>query len=111
MDPNTNPGGSVFSKLFGAGTAMLVIAASLVLAATASAHSRDHNRDGIPDRWEARHHLSLKVNQARRDPDHDGLANRGEYKAGLDPRKADTDGDGIDDGDENAGTVASFTGG
>jgi hypothetical protein len=88
---------------------VLALAASLLLAAAASAHDRNHDR--LPDRWERAHHLSLRVNQARRDQDHDGLNNRGEFRAHMNPRKADTDGDGIEDGDENAGTVASFTGG
>ncbi len=98
-------------KLFALAAGMLAIAASLALSSVAGAHTGDRNRDRIPDRWEARHHLSLKVNQARRDPDRDGLDNRGEYKAGLDPRDSDTDNDGIDDGNENAGTIAAFTGG
>ena len=88
---------------------VLALAASLLLAAAASAH--DHNRDRIPDRWERAHHLSLRVNQARRDQDHDGLNNRGEFRAHMNPRRADSDGDGIEDGAENAGTVASFTDG
>jgi hypothetical protein len=68
----------------------------------------DRNHDRIPDRWECRHHLSLKVNQANRDPDHDGLNNRGEFQAGDDPHNADTDNDGVNDGNEHAGTVQSF---
>jgi hypothetical protein len=87
----------------------LAVAASLGLASVASAHDRNHDR--IPDRWERAHHLSLRVNQARRDQDHDGLNDRGEFRAHMNPRKADTDGDGIPDGEENAGTIASFTGG
>src|SRR3954465_6336258 len=87
------------------------IALSLLLAGTAQASSRDRNHDRLPDRWERAHHLSLHVNQARRDQDHDGLNNRGEFRAHMNPRKADTDGDGIDDGDENAGTIASFDNG
>ncbi len=70
-----------------------------------SAHV-DRNHDGIPDRWECKHHLSLKVNQARRDQDRDGLNNRGEFQAGDNPRDADTDNDGVRDGDEHAGTIA-----
>ena len=69
------------------------------------------NHDRIPDRWERAHHLSLRVNQARRDQDHDGLRNRAEFRAHTNPRKADTDGDGIKDGAEHAGKIASFTGG
>src|SRR3954466_7474531 len=87
------------------------IALTLLLAGSAQAASSDRNRDGLPDRWERSHHLSLRVNQARRDQDHDGLNNRGEYRAGLNPRDRDSDDDGIADGRENAGTVASFAGG
>lgn len=88
-------------------------AALLAFAPGAMAHSwrGDRNHDRIPDRWEKAHHLSLKVNQARRDQDRDGLRNHGEFLAGDDPRNADTDDDGIDDGQEKAGTVTSFTGG
>jgi hypothetical protein len=85
---------------------MLAVAASLMLASGAFAKDRNHDR--IPDKWEKRHNLSLKHKQGRRDQDHDGLRNRGEWKAKLDPRDADTDGDGIDDGDENTGKVESF---
>jgi hypothetical protein len=84
------------------------LTASLVLAGAVVAGDGDRNDDRIPDRWEKRHNLSLKVKQHRRDQDGDGLRNRGEWRAKLDPRDDDTDGDGTDDGDENAGTIASF---
>jgi hypothetical protein len=89
------------------------LAALLAFAPGAMAHSwkGDRNHDRIPDRWERANHLSLRVNQAKRDQDHDGLRNRGEFMAGDNPRKADTDDDGIDDGQEKAGTVVSFTNG
>ena len=45
-----------------------------------------------------------------RDRDHDGLSNRLEKRFGMDPRKADSDGDGIVDGAENAGVVTSIAG-
>jgi hypothetical protein len=88
-------------------------AALLAFAPGAMAHSwrGDRNHDRIPDRWERAHHLSLKVNQAKRDQDHDGLRNRGEFMAGDNPRDDDSDNDGIEDGQEKAGQVVSFTGG
>jgi len=90
-------------------TFLAALAAIMVLAPPSLA--RDRNHDRIPDRWERSHHLSLKVHQTRRDQDHDGLRNRGEFRAQTDPRDADSDNDGIEDGDERAGTVASFAGG
>lgn len=107
--------------------------ALLALPAGALGAARDRNRDGLPDRWERKHRLSLKVKQGRRDPDRDGLSNRSEYRErtnprrpdsdrdrlrdgverriGYDPRDRDSDDDGVLDGDENAGTVASFANG
>jgi hypothetical protein len=81
---------------------------ALALPALAGAKARDRNHDRIPDRWEKRHHLSLAVNQARRDQDRDHLRNRAEFEAGTNPRSADSDGDGIPDGQEHAGTIDSF---
>jgi hypothetical protein len=89
----------------------LALVAVLGLASSASAKSRDRNHDRIPDRWERVHHLSLKVNQAKKDQDRDGLKNRAEFKAHMDPRDKDSDDDGIKDGAENAGTIKSFEGG
>jgi hypothetical protein len=86
----------------------LAVVASLMLAG--GAFARDRNHDRIPDKWEKRHHLSLKHKQARRDQDRDGLRNRAEWKSRLNPRDADTDDDGIDDGDEHTGKVESFDG-
>jgi hypothetical protein len=82
----------------------------LMLALPGLAGAKDRNHDKIPDRWEKRHGLSLRVNQAHRDQDRDKLVNRREYKAGDDPLDPDSDGDGVEDGDEGAGTVASFDG-
>jgi hypothetical protein len=86
---------------------------ALVVPPAASAEgqkARDRNRDGLPDRWERQHHLSLKVNQAHRDPDRDGLDNRAEFEHGTDPRRADTDRNGVRDDNEvrPVGTIASF---
>lgn len=87
-----------------AGAAALAFA----LIAPAAASAADRNHDRIPDRWERAHGLSLKVNQAKRDQDRDTLVNRREWKAAMDPRDADSDGDGIDDGDESSGTITEF---
>lgn len=81
---------------------------ALALPGAAGAKARDRNHDRIPDRWEKRHHLSTRVNQARRDQDRDHLRNRGEFEAGTNPRDRDSDDDGIPDGEENAGTIESF---
>jgi hypothetical protein len=86
------------------------LAISLVALAGPAA-ARDRNHDRIPDRWEKHHHLSLHKKQTRRNQDHDGLLNRREWKAGMDPRDPDSDEDGVEDGDEGAGTIASFEGG
>jgi len=83
----------------------------VVFALPSLASARDRNHDRIPDRWEKRHHLSLQVNQARRDQDRDQLRNRAEFRARTNPRDADSDNDGIEDGDENAGTIESFDNG
>jgi hypothetical protein len=92
--------------------AILLAAAGLIamlaFPGLAAAKQRDRNHDGIPDRWEKRHHLSLKVKQTRRDQDHDQLANQAEFQATDNPRDPDSDNDGVEDGDENAGTIQSF---
>ena len=92
---------------------LLVLAASCLglialLAAPSGAAAKDRNHDRIPDRWERHHHLSMGVNQTHRDQDRDNLGNRGEFLAGDNPRDADTDNDGTEDGNENAGRIQSF---
>ena len=79
-----------------------------MLALPAVAGAKDRNHDRIPDRWEKRHNLSLHRSQAGRDQDRDQLRNRAEFLAGDNPRDADTDNDGVMDGNENAGTIQSF---
>jgi len=86
----------------------LALPALALLAMPSLAAAKDRNHDHIPDRWEKRHNLSLNVNQARRDQDGDHLRNRAEFLAGDNPRDRDSDNDGIADGQEQAGTVASF---
>ncbi|HEX7058780.1 MAG TPA: hypothetical protein VF176_02915 [Solirubrobacterales bacterium] len=82
--------------------------ALLALPAAAGAKVKDRNHDRIPDRWERRHHLSLNVKQTHRDQDRDHLRNRAEFLADNDPHDADSDDDGVADGEENAGTIQSF---
>jgi hypothetical protein len=86
----------------------LALGALALLAMPGLAAAKDRNHDRIPDRWEKRHKLSLNVNQARHDQDGDHLRNRGEFLAGDNPRDRDSDDDGVIDGSEQAGTIASF---
>lgn len=88
--------------------AIAVLGALALLALPGAAAAKDGNHDRIPDRWEKRHHLSTKVNQALRDQDRDHLRNRAEFLAGDNPRDQDSDDDGVMDGDENAGTITAF---
>ncbi|PWU16962.1 MAG: hypothetical protein C5B48_16615 [Candidatus Rokuibacteriota bacterium] len=81
-----------------------------LLAAPSQARFKDRNHDRIPDKWERHYHLSLRVNQARRDQDHDGLNNRAEFRAQDDPRDSDSDNNGIEDGQENAGKITDISG-
>ena len=92
-------------------TATLAALAVPAVGVGASAPSRDRDRDRMPDRWERVHGLKVARDDARRDRDRDGLKNLAEYRAGLDPRDRDSDDDGVLDGAEEAGVVASYTGG
>jgi hypothetical protein len=90
------------------GLVVAIAALGAALIAAPAQAAKDRNHDKIPDRWERKHALSLKRDQAKRDQDRDGLKNLGEFEAGLDPRDGDTDDDGTHDGDEGAGTIAAF---
>lgn len=76
----------------------LTAVAAAVPAAPAMAKG-DH--DGLPDSWEKRHHLNLRIDDAARDKDRDGLSNYGEYRSRTNPRKRDTDRDHRGDGRED----------
>jgi hypothetical protein len=86
----------------------LALGALALLAMPSLAAAKDRNHDHIPDRWEKVHHLSLKVNQAHLNQDRDHLRNRAEFLAGFNPRDKDSNDDGVMDGDENSGAIASF---
>ncbi|MCS7089938.1 MAG: LamG-like jellyroll fold domain-containing protein [Verrucomicrobiota bacterium] len=65
----------------------------------------DVDNDHLADWWERRYGLSVGVNDAMADPDHDGSNNLQEHQRGTQPRNPDTDGDGLLDGVEtNTGT-------
>ena len=100
-------------------TKSLPLAAVAALALPGVALAQDRNHDGIPDGWEKAHHLSLRVNQANRDQDHDGLNNLAEFRHHSNPRKANTrfvgsssqtPGAPASSSQGNAGTVTSFDG-
>jgi hypothetical protein len=84
--------------------ALLVFALPATAGAKRSHHKSRHHRvadrnhNGIPDRWERK----FRVHKASADPDRDGVANIGEFHNGTNPRDADTDNDGIKDGDDDA---------
>lgn len=79
----------------------VVIAATGITGVAMAGPGGDRNHDRLPDRWEKANGLSLKVNQAGRDQDHDGLKNLTEFRSGTDPKDADTDDDGIRDARED----------
>ncbi|WP_041973793.1 chitobiase/beta-hexosaminidase C-terminal domain-containing protein [Geobacter sp. OR-1] len=58
----------------------------------------DDDNDGMPDAWEIANGLNpLERSDAQSDLDGDGLINLQEYLKGTDPRKADSDNDGLND--------------
>jgi VCBS repeat-containing protein len=65
----------------------------------------DDDNDGMEDWWELLYGLDPEGDDAAEDLDRDGLSNLEEYLRGINPLKADSDGDGIGDGTEvSAGT-------
>lgn len=65
--------------------------------------SADTDGDGLPDDWELENGLDPNdPGDALLDPDSDGLTTLEEYQAGLNPFDADTDDDGLADGEEVA---------
>jgi hypothetical protein len=80
-------------------TTIATALALLIIPAAAQARDRDH--DGLPDKWEKRHHLSTKAKSANGDPDRDRVDNRNELREGTNPRRRDSDRDGRPDGRED----------
>ena len=61
----------------------------------------DDDDDGMPDIYEETHGLDPRNRaDADSDLDGDGLTNREEHDAGTDPRRKDSDGDGVPDGED-----------
>lgn len=60
----------------------------------------DTDGDTMPDFWETAYGLDKNTADAAVDQDTDGFTNLEEYRKGLDPKKNDTDGDGLADGKE-----------
>jgi hypothetical protein len=60
----------------------------------------DKNKNGLPDSWELKFNLTGK-NVANGDADGDGIPNIIEFLLNLNPRSADSDHDGIKDGNED----------
>src|SRR4051794_24975825 len=77
-----------------------ITAALLVVPAAALAKRGDRDHDRMSDKWERKHHLNPRAKDARKDPDKDHLSNLSEFRHHTDPRDADTDDDGVDDGNE-----------
>jgi hypothetical protein len=68
-----------------------------IATAASGAAPRDRDHDGLSDRWEKRYHLSTSKKSEKGDPDHDGLRNLREYRLRTNPRRKDTDRDGLRD--------------
>lgn len=78
--------------LFGA-----ALAALLALPSAAMAKSRDRDHDKLPDKWEKKFHLSTKKKSGKGDPDRDRFNNLAEFRSKTNPRRKDSDRDGIKD--------------
>jgi hypothetical protein len=81
---------------------VVALAALAMLALPGAASAKDRDDDRMPDRWERKHDLNVGKRDGARDPDRDGLSNRGEFLVKSDPRDSDSDSDGVEDGDEDA---------
>ena len=70
-----------------------------LVAVPAAGGGPDSDNDGLPDDWEIENFGDLDETDSG-DFDVDGLTNLQEFNTGANPKLADTDGDGLDDGPE-----------
>jgi hypothetical protein len=84
------------------------LCAAGIAAAPAANAREDHHARGEHGH---KHHKKHQKGRVAKDSDRDGLSDRAEMRAGTNRHKADSDGDGIRDGDEHAGTIKSFENG
>jgi hypothetical protein len=75
----------------------VALAALLALPGAAMAKSRDRDHDKLPDKWEKKFHLSTHKKSAKGDPDRDRFNNLAEFRSKTNPRKKDSDRDGVRD--------------
>lgn len=80
----------------------LAVALATSAAPVALASPGDRDGDRMPDRWERSHGLSTRYDDSARDPDRDRLSNYREYRSHTDPRKHDSDRDGVHDAYEDS---------
>jgi hypothetical protein len=79
---------------------VLLTALLLVGPAVAKSSNAKNDRDRMPNGWEKKHGLNVRVNDAHEDPDGDLLKNIAEFRNKTDPQDPDSDDDGFTDGDE-----------
>ncbi|MBI5192337.1 MAG: hypothetical protein HZA08_02715 [Nitrospirae bacterium] len=78
-----------------------MVLSSMMFTVINTTGNNDVDNDGIPDDWELANGLNPNDPiDAMEDADHDGLTNKQEYDNGTMLRVADSDGDGINDGEE-----------
>jgi hypothetical protein len=76
--------------------------ALMVVAFGGTAVAKDRNGDRIPDKWEKKFNLSLKVDQSNKDQDRDKVDNLNEFRERTNPRVKDTNHNGRPDGKEDS---------
>jgi len=84
--------------------AMVVFSSVFLIYAINRQGIADSDGDGMKDSWERDNGLDPgDAGDAKNDPDGDSLSNLEEFNSGTDPQLPDTDGDGLNDGEEVKG--------